>query len=331
MEKVDVLHVDELSSRQLGQFDAFVCSASYERRCLSVPCALREGEVPLGRTLVVFNGNYEDVVRLNLDTLRSLFVGTSDCTIDTGDPVATAIHLHREINEICTHVGTPRRIGVDITTFTRESLLIMLSCLWQVLEQSDEVVLFYCRALEYDSRHEGSAKWLSRGIREVRSVIGYPGNLRPSRRSHLVVLAGFEDDRALRLIAEVEPAVVSVGIPDEAGGHAADHSATADLKMRSIRRVVGDVREFRFNAYDPYGCFRSVGREVKRTSGMNTILAPMNTKISTVSAGMFAMVEPDVQLCYAQAELYNLDAYSEPGKDVYVFCLPLHEGVISGL
>lgn len=330
MDPIAVVDVDELSSFEIRPFDAFLCSASYERRCMSVPLGLNRAGVTIRKSVIVFNGNYEDAISENLVALRSIEANSSDCRIDTDDPILTSVCLYNEINGIYNRTRTPRRIGIDITTFTRESLLILLCCLWRVLEATDEVTLFYCRARQYDLAHEGGAKWLSRGIREVRSVIGFPGNLRPSRRSHLIVMAGFEDDRAVRLVAELEPTLVSVGIPDVTDGHAAEHNEVAEAKMRSISRVVGNAREFVFNAYDPFLCLETLRGEVMQVDGMNTILAPMNTKISTVGAGLVGRSMPDVQLCYAQAELYNLEAYSEPGNEVYVFRLPVDKVLAVG-
>ena len=40
------------------------------------------------------------------------------------------------------------------------------------------------------------AKWLSRGIGEVRSILGYSGTLKPSRSNLLIVIVGYEYERA---------------------------------------------------------------------------------------------------------------------------------------
>ena len=60
---------------------------------------------------------------------------------------------------------------------------------------------------------------------------------------------------------------------------------------------------------------------VDREKQMNTVLAAMNTKMSTVAAGVFALHNPEVQISYAQAEVYNYDQYSTAADDVYVFSL----------
>ena len=71
------------------------------------------------------------------------------------------------------------RFVIDATTFTRESLLILVRFLKQSLKTSDSVQFLYAPAKEYSIGTQYEDKWLSRGIREVRSVLGYPGDFLP--------------------------------------------------------------------------------------------------------------------------------------------------------
>ena len=54
-------------------------------------------------------------------------------------------------------------------------------------------------------------------------------------------------------------------------------------------------------------------------SGHNALIAPMNTKISTVGAALLAMEDDTIQLCYATAHQYNEKGYSTPGQECYYF------------
>lgn len=47
-------------------------------------------------------------------------------------------------------------------------------------------------------------------------------------------------------------------------------------------------------------------------ANMNLVVAPMNSKISTLGAALAARVNPDIQLCYAPAVTYNFENYSKP-------------------
>ena len=58
----------ELSTKLKGQYDVFVCSASYEERCKSIPTALA-GFGAIGRRLVCFNHKSSAAVSANADFL----------------------------------------------------------------------------------------------------------------------------------------------------------------------------------------------------------------------------------------------------------------------
>ena len=128
---------------------------------------------------------------------------------------------------------------------------------------------------------DGSEKWLSSGIREVRSVLGYPGELLPSRKNHLIVLTGFEDVRALRLVAECEPSALSLGVADPRDRDTAEHQRINEARRRRVENIVGRAVLFSFSAYDPLRTCEAIERRMEQEGRMNTMVAPMNTKIST--------------------------------------------------
>ena len=59
---------------------------------------------------------------------------------------------------------TPLREEIDTTTFTRESLLILLGLLRIRLKPGDRALFAYVSAAAYSSGEEGHDKWLSKGI-----------------------------------------------------------------------------------------------------------------------------------------------------------------------
>jgi hypothetical protein len=225
----------------------------------------------------------------------------------------------RGIQARCT--GGGKRWLIDITTFTHEGLLILFKVLVETLRRDDRAEFIYAHAREYSVGDPPERKWLSKGIQEVRSVLGFPGELLPSRRTHLVVLAGFEAERVLALIQEYEPSRITIGCGDPSEEGTRSHQQTNEAVVRRLQNWVGDIRVFTFPCYDADGTCVAVKSEVERTQGFNTIIAPMNTKISTLGAALCAMDNPTVQLSYGQANLYNYKAYSEPGDEFYYFSL----------
>ena len=126
----------------------------------------------------------------------------------------------------------------------------------------------------------------------------------------------------MHLAAELEPSVLSLGTPDPEKGHAAEHDEKMQIrKKRWLSHQGAEVTEFSFDGYSIEKCIESIRLAVGEEMSMNTILAPMNTKVSTLAAGIYALGNPSVQITYAQADVYNHARYSRPAEEVYVFDL----------
>ena len=307
-------HLGTLEKRLRKRVDLLVCSASFEDRCLSIAENLDRRRV--GHVLVVKNRRFAGVVEKNCEILRNWFVGRETTVeVDSVDPVVTTTNLLRAVQ--AQWGNGARRIVIDITTFTHETLLILFRVGSLVFDDTSRVEFLYVPAKEYSIGDAPGDKWLSKGISEVRSVMGYPGGFVPSRGTHLIVLAGFEDYRALSLIQELEPSVVSIGYGDRADANTAPHQLTNEARVERIRSVLGAVNNFVFSCYDAIGAERTIRGVVREREGYNTILAPMNTKVSTLGAGRVALKDESIQICYAQADMYNYRHYSIPGDGYY--------------
>ncbi len=301
--------------------DVFICCASFESRCKSISMNLNVSSV--GSAVIFVNQDYAHLASRNVRDLEQVFVGKhTTVELDTTNPLLTADRISSSLARF-TGAKSDARIVIDITSFTRESLLILFKYLFDRQGRGYSVEFLYANAKEYSIGDVSKDKWLSKGNREVRSVIGYPGVLVPSRQCHLIVLVGFEDQRALSLINECEPARISLGIGDELEWATAPHQCINVDRMRRLTSAVGVVHEFKFSGYDARGTKQTVEKIVDGATGYNTVIAPMNTKISTLGAAMVALVNESVQVCYAQANIYNARNYSEPG--MYFFHLSMAE------
>ena len=304
--------------------DVFICSASFEDRCRSITDHIEA--VPIEYSIVAYNENFLSRIRENLTYLSGEFVQRtgkkrhSELALDTNKPIQTADRIANLIGSIVTDGA--HRFLIDTTTFTRESLLILVRYLKLSLAPSDSVQFLYANAKEYSIGDDQEDKWLSKGIREVRSVLGYPGDFLPSRRNHLIILVGFEDDRALSLIRECEPALVSLGLGDRSEAGTGPHQNTNENRFARLKTFVDPVSEFVFKGYDAEASCEILKKQAGSRSELNTIIAPMNTKISTLAAAALALEDRSIQICYAQTNIYNYDRYSSPGDNFYLFSLP---------
>ena len=296
--------------------DVFIGSASFEARCLSVLRHLPPTAVPLA--VIANNTTYRDVIVDNLKRMHDEFDGQiTELTVRSDDPVYSAENIIAVLNDVV--VGSPKRFLFDVTAFTRETLLMLLFFLVRKLRTVDNVRFVYTNAKEYSVGDSPEHKWLSKGVREVRSVIGYPGRISPTLPTHLIVLVGFEYERALELARLCEPSTVSLGISDASEQGTAPHHKVNQRIHSELRRTLAHVSTFVFKAYDVDGTREALLRQVQTQTNVNTVIAPLNTKISTVGAALLALQDDTVQLCYAPANLYNVRNYSAPGDDYYLF------------
>ena len=315
---------------ELGpDMDLFICSASFEARSSAVPeSILKNGASGPHTTLVFCNDEFlnESQEPLRVITHRDANVVVKYLRAD--DPIFTADVLNASVREAWPQsTGGKVHVAVDITAFTRECLLMLMSVLWSLKVPADMVRLLYLKADEYDVGADWAKKWLSHGIKEVRSVVGYAGNLLPSKPTHLIVMAGFESERAVQLILECEPTFVSLGVADPENEHATRHRLANEACLRRVRSFIESANSFTFDGYDPGHAAAALLAQIDVVSEeSNTVIAPMNTKISTVGAAVAAARMPSVQLVYAQADVYNYSRYSRAGDVVFCFDLPRVSG-----
>ena len=286
----------------------FVCCASYESRCLSIAKNLPAARVE--HALIVESSSRNSLVTENATELASHFAGKATRVVANHDsPLKTADAFREALASSCSAVG---QTVVDITTFTHEHLLILLAMLKAV--RPGHVTLVYTGAAQYMT---GADKWLSRGIGSIRSILGYPGALRPSQEIHLLVLVGFELERAQRLIDVYEPALVSLGYGAASESIAPQHHSLNLGFHRNLATRLKNVHEFEFSCRHAEATADAIRNQIRKFPGYASVVAPLNTKVSTVGAGIVAVGDADVQLCYAQPEKYNCTEYSTPDNTFY--------------
>ena len=299
--------------------DVFMCCGSYEDRCRNIPDALRKEEVR--QALVVENKNLSAIVSKNSDYLRGSF-GEKAVDVETNstNSIITADNIKKALERYA--FGTPKKYLIDITTFRHESLLILLSVIRLLRREGDRVELIYCSASEYGVGCSMEDKWLSKGVAEVRTVLGFGGDISPSKQMHLMILVGFEYQRASKLIEILEPSSISLGYGTDASATDETHLPSRRYFFDVLHRMTTmqqNVKLFPFSCNDPDETKKAIISQMGKFPDHNFVLAPMNTKLSTVGCALAAFDHPEVQICYAQPIHYNFDGYSSPGENCYLF------------
>lgn len=304
--------------------DLFIGSASFEHRCRSVLENMERDHID--HALIAVNGTFGPWLDENHRWFRDMLGDRSErLDVFSHDPVSTLLNIESALGSV--FESEPRSIVVDITTFTRESLIMLMRVFNKLRTENTDITFVYATASKYSvGSQPDSDPWLSSGIRDIRPVVGFSGLMRPSRDTHMIVMVGFEDERALELIRACEPTCISLGVCDPSQPGTRFHQATNERRLTRLDSVLPDVRKFRFPGYDVIGTRQALSSQIKMFPECNVVIAPMNTKISTVGAALLALEDKSVQLCYAAPYFYNFDHYSLPGEDYYLFSLPAVDG-----
>lgn len=296
--------------------DLFICSASYEPRCLSVPLAMEQSTpksvLVLKNAGVVGNGSrHASQIVEHFGATANIIETTKKAAVRTADVVSIAIQERLP--------DTDSRVVVDVTTMTHETLLVLFRLLEILLTSGrNEIVYLYNPAKEYDPGTPYEKKWLSKGVDRVGSVLGFSGNLLPSKRNHLVILVGFEVNRASGLIDVFEPSTMSFGYGDQSS-FSEEHRKINEAKHRRLSDKYPRAEHFEFSPSDAYTVRDQILELASSHSNSNLIVAPMNTKISTLGCGLAALQNPSIQLCYASAVTYNSENYASPSNRCLIF------------
>lgn len=318
------IKLDALSGEIVKPIDVFICCASYEERCLSIASNLPQNSV--GTAFVLENMDLARYIDTNTKRLCDLFDKkpvhvpiSSISPLEIADGVSGA--LRKRVRSASEHYF------IDITTFTHEGLLILLKVLAKIIRAEDTVQIAYTTASYYGGGENENVgdRWLSKGVVEVRTVLGYPGKHFPSNKTHLIVLVGYEHERASKLIEIIEPHSIALGY-GKSGSETTEKNKDANKYFLQLvqKTTIGckNVEAFEISCNDPLNTREAITRMVKKASSANILLAPMNNKLTTIASALAAKKREEIQICYAQASLYNYLNYSIPGNTCYLMEIP---------
>lgn len=297
----------------------FICSSSFEDRCLSIPSSIK-GNINADVIICYFPNNYT-ATDDNLEKIKGFFsfdrIEIVGLSLDS--PLYNYDVLFDKLTE--SHYDN---IYFDVTTFTRETLLIIIKILSTEQFRGVDIKLLYCPSSRYSSYEEGdiTLPWLSKGIRSIRSVIGYAGDMSPIKDLLLVVLVGFEFERAQLLIEAFEPNALYLGSASPDDSH---NESLGKINERNFKKLVDRnsmAISFNFSCKDISQNIKTLSRIIEENKEKyNIVISPMNNKLSTLSAAAIALRYPEVQVCYALANQYNTESYSTPENDIYIMSL----------
>lgn len=291
----------------------FLCCASFEGRCLSVAKNLDMSKV--AASYVFQYKEFKCQTDIKAKRLMKRLKCNSTIELSNSNPILLTDAFVKVLDEIV-EIHLDSNLLIDITTFTREGLLVLIKLLKNRFDSSKVQLIYNCASKMSNE--------LSMGPRAFRSVMGYAGLLSPAKKNHLVILFGYEVDRARALIDDYEPDLISIGTGSK------DLSIRTELHKRNVRFVhqlqsyySDSFNSFEVSVRDPAETCRGLQDYLNNidSENYNVIISPMNTKLSTVGVALFALEHNEVQVCYSEMSSYNYKSFSSPSDEYYLCSL----------
>jgi hypothetical protein len=296
--------------------DLFICSSSFEERCFLLPSRIKA--LGVNKSLIIYNENeYQEIIDNAIKLQNNLGSSAVKIALNSDNPIDSGQIINNYIGEVLeTEIGN---IFLDSTTFTHETLLVILRLLFFKKAKYKKLFIGYVGASDYSIKESVEDKWLSSGISDVRSILGYPGSLSPARDYHLIVLFGFESERTKKLIDELHPDRISIGFGDKSMSINDSFQSLNHQRHEKLIELYPNAEEFRLSLVNPNSAKEKILEQSAKYDDYNVIVAPMNNKISTIGAALAAIQNPKIQLIYAKSINYNVNGYSTPADNCYLF------------
>lgn len=305
--------------RKDGKDELFISCVSYEQRSVGVLGRLDKGyRAHIG--LFVVNEEFLEFrnVKANMKRIKRIlrrsphFDHRRDVLSSIDNPVKVIMEIDKTLKN---RLGDRSRIDVtfDMTTFPRCELLAILYYI-RHLSAVDTIRVLYISPDRYGI-------WLSEGYRHSIIPPFFEGPPTFGKRTALLILTGFEYERAVSLIDDLEPSAVILGKPSPGTAEDfKDGSSEIIKKLARTRRVTKIIHDVPGN--DPFLCKNAVRGIIESKSSLyDFFVAPLGTKLEALGVYLAYEENPDFRIVYPVPLVYNVGGYSFGCRDIYEMTL----------
>ena len=163
--------------------------------------------------------------------------------------------------------------------------------------------------------------WLSKGYRHFSLLPFFEGPAAFDKKIALLILTGFEDERAINLIRDIEPAAIFFGFSEPGTDpHFAQNSLKALEEIRARSSIHTETIKIAGN--DPFKCRDTLEDLFQRLSPeYDFFVAPIGPKPGVVGLYLAYERNPSFRIIYPYTMLYNVHNYSTGCRDFYQLVL----------
>jgi len=205
--------------------------------------------------------------------------------------------------------ATKHPLVIDISVFTKRNLLM----LWQWLDDIkawDRVTVVYS---EPDSYVVSKYIPLTFGLESLQQIPGSPGVADCSRPVHLVLLLGYEGDRALAVYERIQPMQTTLFVPHPP--YRPDWEGRTEEFNNDLLNLTGNQHVKRVDAIDPEATANmlrlTIGPGDSRSQNA-VVICPLGTKPQTLGVFEYLREARDPPaVIYANPMRHNKSFFSE--------------------
>ena len=292
---------------KLGLIDLFICSSGFEERSTKLAFNLNTNNV--SNSIVFHLNDTYKASQSNLEQIQQRFLKINTFEYPKNNSLETFDVFYSALKFFNEELGSKQiRVVIDVSTFTREILLILIKVISLDRFSNFKTSIVYTPNESYSNDDTNS--WMTKGIREIRSIIGYSGLHSPSKKLLLLILNGFEEERTEHIIECFEPDRLIIGKPNKTDSinpalNAISCSKYDDLKFKYQNLI---KQEFEFSCTDIEVTISVLNEIIEENQDFNIVISPLNNKISTIATAIVGLNNEDIQICYASANQYNIDS-----------------------
>ncbi len=290
--------------------DALICCGSPEDRCLGTINRLTPDYHARTVYLIRYT-NHESRKRAeNIEKMRQKLstVGPiRDIQIDEEKPIPVIMDLIEEITKSAINTRKAR-ISIDISTIRKWHLLIFMKA-FEAVKERHLLRFLYTEPEDYVT---DLFQPLSFGIKDIFPIPNYSGNFDFSRDSLLVLMLGYEGDRALALFEEMDPTECLLLIAKPS--YHEEWEGRAEVMNKGIISAVGSSQIRYIHSRNPILVAYQLRELLSHThfKQYNHVISPLGTKPQTLGLHCYLSSNPpNTVLLYGSPARHNELFYSK--------------------
>ena len=207
-----------------------------------------------------------------------------------------------------------KNITIDITTFTKQYLLVLL----KFIEKQDpkSVRLFYTEPEDYAVKWE---KPLSYGLIDIISVSTYGGHFYVEKENLLILQLGYEGNRAYVIWEKLTPhkTIILIGKPSFRNSW---EGRVEEFNKKLISKLPKNSVKY-IPTLDPFEVSKNLDNLIEQYSQkFNIVISPLGPEPQVIGCYLSVRKHSDVQIIYAIPKFHDEEYFSKRVGKVWEYC-----------